>query len=116
MKLLQYKNYLKFFTDLKFAIFILGLIALISSIGSIIEQDESIEFYQTNYPLTQPIYGFIDWKLIRALGFDHLYTTWWFFSLLALLSISLISCTISRQFPIFKNAKEFFFKTKKHHF
>jgi cytochrome c biogenesis protein len=47
------------------------------------------------------------------LGFDHLYTTWWFFSLLALLSISLISCTISRQFPIFKNAKEFFFKTKK---
>jgi len=113
MKLLKIQRYLKVFTDLKFAIFILALLALVSSLGSFIEQDETLFFYQENYPVTTPIYGFIDWQLITSLGLDHLYSTWWFFMLLLLLAISLISCTITRQFPIFYNAKEYLFKKKK---
>jgi cytochrome c biogenesis protein len=112
MKYLKLKKYFKIFTDLKFAIFILALLAIVSSLGSFIEQDESISFYQTNYPSTTPIYGFIDSKLILNFGLDHVYTTAWFFFLLITLAICLISCTLTRQFPIFLNAKECFFKKK----
>jgi cytochrome c biogenesis protein len=108
MKLLKRQKKLKFFTNLKFAIFILGIIAITSSIGSIIEQDEPINFYKTNY--IKPIYGFIDYNLILQLGLDHIYRTWWFLFLLILLGICLIACTFSRQFPLFKNSKEYFFK------
>jgi len=112
MKLLKIQKSLNLITDLKFAIFILALIAIVSSLGSFIEQDENLLFYQNNYPSNKPIYGFIDWQFITFLGLDRLYTTWWFFVLLSLLAISLISCTITRQFPIFKNAKELLFKKK----
>jgi cytochrome c biogenesis protein len=113
MRLLKIQNSLKILTDLKFAILILGIIALLSSVGSFIEQDESLTFYQENYKLENPIYGFISWKLIINLGIDHIYTTWWFLTLLIILGISLIGCTISRQFPLVERSKEYFFKKEK---
>ena len=116
MKFIKLQTSLKLFTNLKFAIFILALLAIFSSLGSIIEQDEPLDFYQINYPENLPIYGFIDWHIILNFGLDHVYTTYWFFSLLFLLSICLISCTITRQFPIFFNAKEYTFKKKKKSF
>ena len=113
MKLLRIQKYLKIFTNLKFAIFILAILALLSSLGSFIEQDETLFFYQKNYPSIHPLYGFLDWKWIQFFGLDHLYRTWWFFFLLFLLALCLISCTITRQFPIFLNAKKALFKKKK---
>ena len=101
MNLLQLKKRLRIFTDLKFAIVILLTIAIASSLGSFIEQDENIEFYQENYPLNKPIYGFIIWKTIIILGLDHVYINWWFLLLLIVLSICLTSCTFTRQFPLF---------------
>lgn len=116
MKLLTIKKSFRFFTDLKFAILILILISIFSSLGSFIEQDESLNFYQSNYPITNPIYGFISWKFILTLGLDHVYRTWWFLTLLIFLGISLISCTITRQFPVFLISKEYFFKKEKSSF
>jgi cytochrome c biogenesis protein len=116
MKILKIKRQLKIFTDLKFALFILIIIAISSSIGSFIEQDEALQFYQENYPITKPIYGFIDSNLIINLGLDHVYRTFWFLTLLIILGICLISCTITRQFPLFLNSKEYLFKEKKKSF
>jgi cytochrome c biogenesis protein len=110
MKILKIQNYFKLFNKFSFGIIILVLIACASSIGSFIEQDEELNFYQQNYPLDKPIYGFINWKLIETIGLDHIYSTWWFIALLITLGISLISCSITRQFPIVSNAKEYFFK------
>ena len=114
MKLFQVQKILKIVTDLRFAIFVLAIIAGISSLGSFIEQDESLSFYQENY--AKPIYGVIDANLILNLGIDHVYSTWWFLSLLLLLAICLVSCTMTRQFPLLKNSKEFFFRGKKNSF
>jgi len=108
MKLFRIQNFLKIVTDLRFAIFVLAIIAGISSLGSFIEQDESLAFYKENY--AKPIYGIIDANFILNLGIDHVYSTWWFLSLLLLLAICLVSCTMTRQFPLLKNSKEFFFK------
>ena len=116
MKLFSLQKSLKILTGVKFAIFILTLIALASSLGSFLEQEESLNFYQENYPLEKPIFGFITWKIIILLGLDHVYKTWWFFFLLFFLVFSLISCTLTRQFPLFSNSKDYFFRQKKQSF
>jgi cytochrome c biogenesis protein len=116
MKLFSIQKSLKIFTGVKFALVILSLIAIASSLGSFLEQEEAINFYQENYPLEKPIFGIITWKLILQLGLDHVYRTWWFFCLLFFLVISLISCTVTRQFPIFSNSKDYFFRKKKKSF
>jgi cytochrome c biogenesis protein len=110
MNLLSIKKSLKVLANLKFAIAILMVIAFLSSLGSFIEQDENINFYQENYPLEKPIYGFITWKTIIFLGLDHVYINWWFILLLIILATSLITCTFTRQFPLLSTSKEYFFK------
>ena len=70
--------------DLRFSIFILLLISVFSIIGTVIEQDQSIETYKLNYPLTNPVFGFLTWDLILQFGLDHVYQTWWFFTLIFL--------------------------------
>jgi len=116
MKFKKVQTYIRLFTDLKFAIFVLFLIVFASSLGSIIEQDEPISFYEEKYPSVHPIYGFVDSKFILQLGLDHVYTVWWFLLLLIILGICLICCTITRQFPTFVNSKKFFFQKEKKSF
>ena len=110
MKINKIQKFPKILIDLKFAITILLIIAIASSIGSFIEQDETINFYQQNYSLENPIYGFINYNVILKLGLNHVYTTWWFLSLLLLLGICLTGCTFTRQFPLLKFSKDYFFK------
>lgn len=98
----------KFFqlvADLRFSIFILLLISLFSITGTIIEQDQSIETYKVNYPLTNPVFGILTWDRILQFGLDHVYKTWWFFTLIFLFGLSLISCTFLQQLPSLKIAR-----------
>jgi cytochrome c biogenesis protein len=98
--------------DLRFAIFILLLISFCSIAGTIIEQDQSIEIYKINYPLTNPVFGFLTWDRILQFGLDHVYKTWWFLTLIFLFGISLISCTFLQQLPSLKIARRCqFFRT-----
>jgi cytochrome c biogenesis protein len=98
--------------DLRFSIFILLLISFCSIAGTIIEQDQSIEIYKLNYPLSNPVFGFLTWDRILQLGLDHVYKTWWFFTLIFLFGISLTSCTFLQQFPSLKIARRCqFFRT-----
>ena len=113
MKLFKFQQTFSFFARFQFGLLILGIIAVFSSLGSFIEQDESIEFYKENYSVDRPIYGFITWKSITFFGLDHIYTTWWFLTLLIILGISLVSCTFTRQFPLLSISKEYFFRKKK---
>ena len=98
--------------DLRFSIFILLLISFFSIIGTVIEQDQPIETYQINYPLTNPVFGFLTWDRILRFGFDHVYKTWWFFLMIFLFGLSLISCTFLQQLPSLKIARRCqFFRT-----
>ena len=91
--------------NLKLAIILLLFIALISSLGTIIEQEKTISFYETNYPISNPIAGFINSDFILFFGLDHVYTASWFLILLFLFGGSLLSCTFSRQIPSLKLAR-----------
>jgi cytochrome c biogenesis protein len=106
------QKFFRLIADLRFAIFILLLISFCSIIGTVIEQDQSIEIYKINYPLTNPIFGFLTWDRILQFGLDHVYKTWWFFTLIFLFGLSLISCTFLQQLPSLKIARRCqFFRT-----
>jgi cytochrome c biogenesis protein len=99
------QNIFRSVADLRFAIFLLLLISLLSMIGTIIEQDQPIEVYKINYPLTNAVFGFLTWDKIINFGLDHVYKTWWFFTLIFLFGLSLISCTFLQQLPSLKIAR-----------
>jgi cytochrome c biogenesis protein len=101
------QNIFKLIADLRFAI-------CFSIIGTVIEQDQSIETYKLNYPLTNRIFGFLSWDIILQFGFDHVYKTWWFLTLILLFGVSLLTCTLLQQFPSLKIARRCqFFRTTK---
>ena len=98
--------------DLRFAIFILLLISFCSIAGTIIEQDQPIEVYKINYPLINPLFGFLSWDHIIQLGLDHVYKTWWFVTLIVLFGCSLTLCSFLQQLPSIKIARRCqFFRT-----
>jgi len=106
------QKFFKTIADLRFAIAILLIIACSSIIGTIIEQDQSIETYKINYPITNPVLGFLSWNVILRFGFDHVYKTWWFISFIVMFGASLLSCTFLQQLPSLKIARRCqFFRT-----
>ena len=106
------QRFFRSIADLRFAIAILLIIALSSIIGTVIEQDQSIEFYKLNYPLTDRVFGFLSWDVIIKLGFDHVYKTWWFITFIILFGTSLFTCTLLQQLPSLKISRRCqFFRT-----
>jgi cytochrome c biogenesis protein len=95
----------RYLADLRFAIFILLMISVCSIIGTVIEQDQSIETYKLNYPISNRLFGFLSWETIIQFGFDHVYKTWWFISLIIIFGTSLSTCTFLQQLPSIKIAR-----------
>ncbi|WNZ23015.1 cytochrome c biogenesis protein [Leptolyngbya sp. NK1-12] len=85
--------------DLRLAIGLLLAIAAFSVTGTVIEQGQTLAFYQANYPEHPALFGFLTWSFILTLGLDHVYRTWWFLALLILFGASLTTCTFQRQLP-----------------
>ena len=101
----------RYLANLQFAVALLLTIASFSVIGSIIEQDQTQEFYRNAY--SQPWFGIFDDTLILRLGLDHIFRTWWFISLLILFGTSLTCCTFLQQLPILRSARQFkFYKAR----
>jgi len=106
------QRFFRSLADLRFAIAILLIIASISIIGTVIEQDQSIETYKMNYPLTTRVFGFLSWDIILKFGLDHVYKTWWFISFIIIFGMSLLTCTILQQLPGLKISRRCqFFRT-----
>ncbi|MDX2216160.1 MAG: cytochrome c biogenesis protein [Oculatellaceae cyanobacterium bins.114] len=110
------KELLPLLADLRLAILLLLAIAIFSISGTVIEQGETLEFYQTNYPEHPALFGFLTWKLILMVGLDHVYRTWWFLALLILFGSSLTACTFTRQFPTLKSAQRWSYYTQPRQF
>jgi cytochrome c biogenesis protein len=103
------QDFLPVLTDLRLAIALLLIIALFSITGTVIEQGQSLDFYQANYPEHPALFGFLSWKVILTLGLDHVYRTWWFLALLIFFGTSLTACTFTRQLPALKTARRWKF-------
>ena len=106
------QRFFRSLADLRFAITILLIIASFSIIGTVIEQDQSIETYKLNYPITNRVFGFLSWDIILKFGLDHVYKTWWFITFIILFGVSLLTCTILQQLPGLKISRRCqFFRT-----
>jgi|MDSY01.2.fsa_nt_gb cytochrome c biogenesis protein len=109
-------KFLQTFAQLKIAIFLLLLIAGFSIVGTIIEQDQTIEYYKINYSNYSLPGNILFWQFISFLGLDHIYKTWWFLTLIFLFGTCLITCTFTQQFPLLKFARRCNFKNKTREF
>nr|AOM64588.1 c-type cytochrome biogenensis protein [Riquetophycus sp.] len=96
-------------SNLNASITMLLIIAVSSILGTLIEQDKSLDYYKLNYPMQNNHFILINWQIIKYLGLDHVYINWWFLSLLSLFFCTLISCTFSRQLPSLRNARNWKF-------
>lgn len=101
-----FRRFVGIIANLKLAIILLLAIAVVSIAGTVIEQAETLSFYQQNYPESPALYGFLTWKIILAIGLNHVYSTWWYLSLLIIFGASLTACTFTRQLPALKAARK----------
>lgn len=108
-----YKILSNLLSDLKFAILILLIIAGFSVFGTIIEQNQSLEFYKQNYPENRSFLNLLNWKTIEFFILDDVYKSWWYLSLLIILGISLITCSFRQQLPMLKISKNWKFLNRK---
>ena len=100
-------------SNLPFAIAILLIIAGLSIFGTVIEQNQSLEFYKENYPENKAIFGILNWQIIKFFNLDDVYRSWWYLSFLVLLGVCLITCSFTKQLPTLKIAKNWRFLKRK---
>ncbi len=81
----------KFFSSVKLAVVLLIILAIVSVIGTVIQQNEPPEVYLREYSQSTV-------QLFEMLGFFDMYHTWWFVLLLFLFTANLTVCTLDR-FP-----------------
>nr|YP_009296462.1 c-type cytochrome biogenensis protein [Thorea hispida]AOM65397.1 c-type cytochrome biogenensis protein [Thorea hispida]UNJ79036.1 c-type cytochrome biogenensis protein [Thorea hispida] len=110
----MYKNIIwhavKKMGNLAFAIILLMIIILYSILGTLIEQEKEIEYYQNHYFYNNKPFFSIIGKCILYLQLDHVYTSWIFVFLLIILGFSLIICTFSTQLPSMNYARKWKFR------
>nr|ARW64079.1 cytochrome c biogenesis protein ccs1 [Chondria sp. (in: red algae)] len=117
MKIIYTKNRLwnlfKYLSNLNLSISILFLISFFCFLGSVIEQDQNLLYYQVNYPISDVNVFNLNWKTIMYFGLDHVFQTGWFILILIVFMSTLISCTLFTQLPSLKNARrwKFFYST-----
>jgi len=99
--------------NLQLAIGLLITIGFMISVGTIIEQDQNLNFYKENYPEFNALFGFLNWKVIKFLSLDKLYTAWWFILMLLVFGSSLLACTFTTQLPSIKTFKLWKFITQR---
>jgi len=102
--------------DLRLAILLLLVIAVASIAGTVVEQGQPLTFYQANYPENPALFGFLSWRVLLALGLDHVYRTSWYLTLLVVFGASLMACTFSRQVPALKGAQRWQYYTEPRQF
>ena len=85
--------------SMKLGIILLILIGVLSTIGTIIPQENSLKYYETRYsPLK--------YELIKNLSLYKVYSSWWFILLISFLSLNLMLCSIRRFKVVMNLAKE----------
>ncbi len=87
-----------FFASVKLALFTLITLATVSIIGTLIPQKKEFVFYAEQY-------GQSTAKLFQILNIVDMYNSWWFLSLLLLLSLNLLVCSLDRFPNVWKQIK-----------
>ncbi|MCG7316817.1 cytochrome c biogenesis protein ResB [Brevibacillus laterosporus] len=94
-----------FFSSVKIAIIIIIITLVMAGVGTILPQLEYVPVPLLDEPskalFYEQTYGFFG-KVYYALGFHEMYGSWWFVSLLVMIGISLVICSLDRVIPLYK--------------
>jgi len=113
IKKLNPSSFLRNFSSIRLAIVELIAISGSSTLGTLIEQNKPLEFYKTFYPDgDRAKFGFLNWKIIVSLGLDRIFTRPAYYILFIVLGLSLIACTITRQWPTLRIARRSSFPSR----
>ena len=82
------KKILSYLRSMRFGILLLALIAVCSVVGSVIPQGHEAMWYVQNYEGA--------YAPILKLGLDRIFSSWYFITLLVLLCLNLILCSVTR--------------------
>ncbi len=86
---------MKLFRSIRFNIVLGALIALLSAVGTFLPQistsPDKVELYRTLHPLA--------FRILNFFGAFHLYQTWYFMALLALMAFDIIVCKLWNKPP-----------------
>lgn len=103
-----------FFSSVKVGVWLIVLALIASIMGTIYPQEQFIPqdavsrdpaiFYEETYGILGLMY--------YQLGFHHMYSSWWFITLIALIGISLVIASLDRFVPLYRALKHQ--KPKKH--
>nr|YP_010336198.1 c-type cytochrome biogenensis protein [Chroodactylon ornatum]UNJ14604.1 c-type cytochrome biogenensis protein [Chroodactylon ornatum] len=102
------RSIINLLSNLKFAIILLLLIAVASGLGTLIEQNQNLDFYKTAYPDEQTLFN---WQVILFFQLNNIFQANWYLSLIGILGLSLVTCTFKTQYPIFKVSRKPLFFT-----
>nr|XP_010941947.1 cytochrome c biogenesis protein CCS1, chloroplastic isoform X2 [Elaeis guineensis] len=103
------KKVLAALSNLPLAIGEMFAIAALMALGTVIDQGEAPDHYFQKYPEENPVFGFVTWRWVLGLGFDHMFTSPVFLCMLILLAASLMACTYTTQIPLVKVARRWSF-------
>src|SRR6266487_5549232 len=83
--------FVEFFSSLKLAIFLMITLAILSTVGTVIQQGEQPDVYIKEY-------GEHAYWWFTKLGLTDIYHQWWFTSVLVLLCVNSLTC-FHQRFP-----------------
>lgn len=93
-----------FFSSVKVGVWLIVITLVASAAGTILPQEMYIpptmpadEYYEDQY-------GWFG-KIYYELGFNNLYSSWWYLVLIAMIGISLVICSLDRVVPLYKALK-----------
>jgi len=93
-----------FFSSVKVGVWLIVITLVASAVGTILPQETYIPQTVPAEQYYQDQYGWIG-KIYYQLGFNNLYSSWWYLLLLALIGISLVICSLDRAVPLYKALK-----------
>ncbi|WP_242142623.1 MULTISPECIES: cytochrome c biogenesis protein ResB [unclassified Bacillus cereus group] len=94
-----------FFSSVKVGVWLIVITLLASAIGTIFPQEMYIPPGVTPSEYYEQEYGFLG-ELYYQLGFNHLYSSWWYIILIASIGVSLVICSLDRVIPLYKALKK----------
>jgi cytochrome c biogenesis protein len=92
-----------FFSSVKVAIIMIVVTLVATAIGTIFPQEQ---YVPSPDPASWYVQQYGTWgKLYYELGLSHMFETWWFFLLIALIGVSLVVCSLDRVIPLWHALK-----------
>ncbi|HYK74897.1 MAG TPA: cytochrome c biogenesis protein ResB [Pseudoneobacillus sp.] len=93
-----------FFSSVKVGVWLIVITLTASAVGTILPQQMYIPTNVLPADYYKDTYGWVG-KLYYQLGFNNLYSSWWYLILIASIGVSLVICSLDRVIPLYKALK-----------